>query len=114
MHVSIDDTGSTSGGDPTEQTPFGIGGDGVINNLGVGSNGGVTFEYLGGCGVGSLGTPVVHGGCGNEGQIGGGGPLPKDDWRVDIVTLEFGFGIQVEHLDHFTGAEGEDVHGGVH
>lgn len=73
----------------------------------------MTFEYFGG-GIGPLGGPVVHGCGGDQCQVGGRGPLPKDDRRVDIVALELGLGIQIEHLDHLSTAEGEDVGGGVH
>ena len=65
LHIPIHHTRSTPGRYPTEQTPLVIGGDGIINNLRVRSNSGMTFENLGGC-ICPLGGPVVDRGGGDE------------------------------------------------
>ena len=57
---------------------------------------------------------MVDGCAGDECEVFGAGPLPKDNGAVHVVALELLLGVEVEHLDHLAGAEGEDVACGVH
>ena len=112
LHVAVDGT-TGAGRDATNETPLAVGTGVVVDDLSVGTDGRVTIKHLDGGGI-ALNGPVVDGSGGDEAEVGGGRPLPKDDRLRHVVRLELGLGIEVEDLEGRAGAEGEDVGDGVH